>query len=129
MAQLERLLDQLATLLDDYRELSQPSLLNVADLKQLYQALEWLQPPEQGKAWQSLKEKLGALGPQPACNTEPHPRAQLVCSALTQLGVRFKATPVISGYRTAAVLQPIGSAPLIVVSFELKLCLNNQPSR
>ena len=134
VAQLERLLDQLATLLDDYRELSQPSLLNVADLKQLYQALDWLQPPEnadiqQGKAWQSLKEKLGALGPQPACNTEPHPRAQLVCSALTQLGVRFKATPVISGYRTAAVLEPIGSAPLIVVSFELKLCLNNQPSR
>ena len=134
VAQLDLLLDQLAALSIDHRELSQTSLLNVIDLHQLYLALDWLQPPEnadiqQGKAWQSLKEKLGNLGPQPACNTEPHPRAQLVCSALTQLGVRFKAIPVISGYRTAAVLEPIGSAPLIVISFDLKLCLNNQPSR
>ncbi|KAL0054653.1 hypothetical protein WJX82_000460 [Trebouxia sp. C0006] len=50
-------------------------------------------------------------------------------SMMPKWSERRQAIPVISGYRTAAVLEPIGSAPLIVISFDLKLCLNNQPSR
>jgi hypothetical protein len=132
--QLEVLLDQLSALLVSYPELSQPSLLNVADLSQLYQALDWLQPPQnadiqQGKAWLNLKEKLGSLGLQPACSTNPHPGAQFVCSALTQLSLRFKARPAISGYRTAAVLESIGSGAPIVVAFESNICLKNKRSK
>jgi len=68
---------------------------------------------------------MGRLAARPAC-AEPHPGAQLVCSALTQLSLRFKATPAISGYRTAAVLAPIGSGPPIVVSFESSTTHNQQ---
>ncbi|KAL0050777.1 hypothetical protein WJX82_007061 [Trebouxia sp. C0006] len=60
---------------------------------------------------------------------EPHPRAQLVRLALTQLSLRFKATPAISGYRTAAVLEPTGDEAPIVVSLESKIYLNNKRSR
>ncbi len=129
-AQLELLLDELSALLVNHRELSQSSLL--IQLTQLYQALDWLQPPQnadtqQAKAWLNLKGKLSSLGPRPAA--EPHPEAQLVCSALTQLSLRFKATPAISGYRTAAVLEPIGSGAPIVVSFESNHHLINKESR
>ncbi|KAL0025378.1 hypothetical protein WJX79_002212 [Trebouxia sp. C0005] len=95
---------------------------------------EWLQPPQnasiqQGKAWLKLKGKLDTLGSRPACSTDPHPGAQLICSALTQLSVHFNATPAISGYRTAAVLESTGSGAAIVVAFESKTCLKNKPSR
>ena len=133
-AQLELLLDKICALSVRHREQSGPSLLNEADLRQLYQALDWLPPPQnartqqQGKAWLNLKGRLGSLGtrPDPA---EPHPRAQLVCLALTQLSLRFKATPAISGYRTAAVLEPTGDEAPVVVSLESKIYLNNKRSR
>ena len=133
-AQLELLLDQLFALSVSCRELSGPSLLKDVGLKQLYQALEWLQPPQsasiqQEEAWLKLKGKLGRLGSRPACITDPHPGTQLVCSALTQLSLRFNATPTISGYRTAAVLESIGSGAAIVVAFESKTCLKNKQSR
>ena len=126
-AQLELLLDQLFAV-------SGPSLLKDVDLRQLYQALDWLQPPQnatiqQGKAWLKLKGKLVSLGSRPACTTNPHPGAQLICSALTQLSLRFNATPAISGYRTAAVLESMGSGAAIAVAFESKTCLKNKPSR
>ncbi|DBA77140.1 TPA: hypothetical protein ACH3X1_009716 [Trebouxia sp. C0004] len=91
---LELLPDHRLAVLVGYPELSQPSLLNDAELNQLYQALDWLQLPQnadtqQGKAWLNLKEKLGRLGARPACATEQNPGAQLVCSALTHLSLRL----------------------------------------
>ncbi|DBA80126.1 TPA: hypothetical protein ACH3X2_007606 [Trebouxia sp. C0005] len=66
--QLELLLDQLFALSVSRRELSGPSLLQDVDLRQLYPALEWLQPPQnatiqQGKAWLKLKGKLNSWDP------------------------------------------------------------------
>jgi len=132
-AQLELLLDQLFALLVSRHELSEPSLLNAAGLTQLYQALDWLQPNQnanvqQGTAWLNLKEKLDSLGPRPDL-AQPHPEAQLICLALTQLSLRFKTTPAISGYRTAAVLEPTGNEAPIVVSLESNIYLNNNQSR
>ncbi len=133
-AQLELVLDQLSVLSVNYREPSLSSLLEPVALTQLYQALDWLQPPRtantpQGKTWLKLKKKLGRLGPRPACAVKPHPAAQLVCSALRQMSLRFEAMPAISGYRTAAVLEPIGSRDPIVVSFVSNHRLNNKQSR
>ena len=131
-AQFELLLDQLFALLVRYPELSQPSRLKDAELSQLYQALDWLQLPQnadtlEGNAWLKLKGKLGSLGPRPA--PEPHSAAQLICSALTQLSLQFKAVPAISGYRTAAVLEPTGNEAPIVVTLESNIRLINNLSR
>ncbi|DBA85642.1 TPA: hypothetical protein ACH3X1_005217 [Trebouxia sp. C0004] len=125
-AQFTLMLDQFFALSINHHKVSQPHL------RQLYQALDWLQPPpstalQQKKAWLNLESKMGRLGARPAC--DPHPGAQLVCSALTQLSLRVQSTPVISGYRTAALLEPIGSAAAIVVAFESNICLMNKRSR
>jgi len=127
-AQFTLMLDQMFALSVNHQELSEPHL------RQLYQALDWLQPPSstgtlQGDAWLNLKDKMGRLGARPACDIQPNFGAPLVCSALAQLSLRFKATPVISGYRTAALLEPIGSGAAIVVAFESSICLKNKPSR
>ena len=133
-AQFGLVLDQLSALLVNYREPSHSSLLELVALTQLYQALDWLQPPQtadtqQGKTWLNLRKKLGSLGLRPACAAKPHPAAQLVCSALRHMSLRFKAMPAISGYRTAAVLEPIGSETPIVVSFVSNHRLINKESR
>lgn len=131
-AQFELLLDQLVALLVRYPELSPPSQLKDPELGQLHQALDWLQLPQNAdtlerNAWLKVKEKLGSLGPQPA--PEAHPGAQLFCSSLTQLSLRFKAMPAISGYRTVAVLEPTGNEAPIVITLESNMRLMNNQSR
>ncbi|KAA6421635.1 MAG: hypothetical protein FRX49_08578 [Trebouxia sp. A1-2] len=103
-------------------------------MSMLYQALDWLRLPpstatQQGKAWLNLEGKLGRLGARPAYDIYPHPGAQLVCSALTQLSLRVNCTPAISDYRIAAILEPAGSGAAIVVAFESSKCLMNKRSR
>ena len=127
-AHFTRMLNQMLALSVNHQELSE------LQLRQLYQALDWLKPLSsagtlQGDAWLNLKDKLGRLGARPACDTQPSFGAQLVCAALTQLSLRFKATPVIDGYRPAALLEPIGGGAAIVVAFESTICLKNRPSR
>ena len=127
-AHFARMLDQMLALSVNHQELSE------LQLRQLYQALDWLKPLSsagtlQGDAWLNLKDKLGRLGARPACDTQPSFGAQLVCAALTQLSLRYKATPVIGGYRPAALLVPIDGGAAIVVAFESNICLKNKPSR
>ena len=127
-AQFSLMLDQMFALSVDHHEVSQ------LQLRQLYQALDWLRLPpstatQQGKAWLNLEGKLGRLGARPAYDIYPHPGAQLVCSALTQLSLRVNCTPAISDYRIAAILEPAGSGAAIVVAFESSKCLMNKRSR
>ena len=126
-AQFTLMLDQMLALSVNHQELPE------MQMRQLYQALDWLEPPSstcmlQGDAWLNLKDKLGRLGARPA-DVHPNFGAQLICSALTQLTLRYKATPVIRGYRTAALLEAIGGRAAIVVAFESNICLKNKASR
>ena len=85
--------------------------LKMSEMRQLYQALDWLQPPasapaQQQTAWSSLQEKMQNLGPRLApgkpnisCNSK-------LCAALNQLQLPFKAVVSIqSCYWMDAVLE------------------------
>ncbi|DBA85715.1 TPA: hypothetical protein ACH3X1_005286 [Trebouxia sp. C0004] len=108
--QLALMLDQLAALSINHHELSQSSPLKVAELGQLYQALDWLQPlpiapAHQQSAWSSLQGKLHTLGPRPSPDKPLFNGLRKLCSALDQLQFPFKAMVVIQSYWVHAVLQ------------------------
>ncbi|KAL0028120.1 hypothetical protein WJX77_008437 [Trebouxia sp. C0004] len=53
--------------------MSDSLVLKIPELRRLYQALDWLQPPssapaQQQKVWSSLQGKLHRLGPRPVLN-------------------------------------------------------------
>ena len=91
-------------------EMSAPPLLTIAELTQLYQALDWLQPSptapaQQQSAWSSLQGKLHRVGPRPAPETPPFYSIRKLCAALNQLQLSYTAAVVIQSYLVAAVLQ------------------------
>ena len=103
-------------------------------LRQLYQALDWLQPlpgapASQHQAWSQLEEKLGTLGGRPPGTSVPHPGTSSVCAALASLKLRFNAGASVGSYSVAAVLESDGSGGPMVLSLKLHRYMRNQPSR
>ena len=77
--------------------------LKIPELRQLYQSLDWLQPPssapaQQQKAWSSLQGKLHRLGPKPAPDKPSMSGNSKLCAALNQLQLPFKAVVSIQSY-------------------------------
>ena len=125
---LDKLIDQISA------EISMPSSLSDIDLYQLYQALDWLQPVASSDAqlvgaWVCLKAKIGKLRPRPVPSSAPYAEADLVCAALTQLRLRFKAKTVISNYWVAAILEPSHSGSSIILGFKAYQFIRNQSIR
>jgi hypothetical protein len=70
--------------------------LKISELRQLYQALDWLHPAssapaQQQKAWSSLQGKMHRLGPRPAPGKPNISGNNKLCAALNQLQLPFKA--------------------------------------
>ncbi|DBA85699.1 hypothetical protein WJX77_011700 [Trebouxia sp. C0004] len=133
--QLALLLELLTALAVGRGEMSDVSELNIAELRQLYQALEWLKPPVsapalQHQAWSSLQGKLHKLGPRP----EPTERYlwgnDKLCSALQQLQLPFWAIVSIQSYWADAVLTSPGNKAQPII---MTLCnpdyIKNIPGR
>ncbi len=77
--------------------------LKIPELRQLYQALDWLQPPssapaQQQKAWSSLQGKLHRLGPKPAPDKPSMSGISKLCAGLNQLQLPFQAVVSIQSY-------------------------------
>ena len=108
--QLTLMLDQLFALSGKPSEMLIPPQLTNAELTQLYQALDWLQPPptapaRQQSAWSSLQGKLHRLGPRPAPNKPFVDSNSKLCAALRRLQLSFRAMVVIQSYWVDAVLN------------------------
>jgi len=108
--QLTLMLDQLLALSGKPSEMSTPPQLTSAELTQLYQALDWLQPhpaapAQQQSAWSSLQGKLHRMGPRPAPDKPPFLGNRKLCAALEQLQLSFRARVLIQSYWVDAVLQ------------------------
>jgi len=104
------MLDQMLALSGSPGEMSTPPLITVAQLTQLYQALDWLQPSSTAlaqpqSAWSSMQGKLHRLGPRPAPDKPHFYGVRKLCAALNQLQLPFKAMVVIQSYWVDAVLQ------------------------
>jgi hypothetical protein len=128
-------LDHLTALSVSHGEVSQPSLVTNRVLRQLYQALDWLQPPpsahaQQQSAWSSLQGKLHTLGPRPAgTNFQTYDRSKLY-AALDQLQLPFKAMVSVQSYSADAVLEPQGSkAKAIILRLLRPDYIRNSPGR
>jgi len=109
-AHFRMMLDQLFALSGNPGEMSTPPMLKAAELTQLYQALDWLQPPptapaQQQSAWSSLQGKLHRLGPRPAPNKPFVDSNSKLCAALRRLQLSFRAMVVIQSYWVDAVLN------------------------
>ncbi|DBA85697.1 TPA: hypothetical protein ACH3X1_005268 [Trebouxia sp. C0004] len=91
--------------------MSDSLVLKIPELRRLYQALDWLQPPssapaQQQKVWSSLQGKLHRLGPRPVLNNPNISDNSKLCAALSQLHLRFKTVVCIqSCYWIHAVLE------------------------
>ena len=136
METLNLLLCRLSNATAQHGELLEGSMtaINMSNLAQLYQALDWLQPlpdatASQHQAWSQLKEKLSGLGGRPPVTLEPHPGTAPVCAALARLNLRFKASPSVGRYSVAAVLVSDGSSVPMVLSLQRHRYIRNQPSR
>ena len=108
--QLASMLDQWSAFSGSPTQMSTPPPLTAAQLGQLYQALDWLQPhptapAQQQSAWSSLERKLYRLGPRPAPAKPAYFGIRKLCAALNQLQLSFKAMVVIQSYWVTAVLQ------------------------
>ncbi len=109
-AQFDLLLNQLLALTVSPDEISQASTVMIRHLTQLYQALDWLQPPSsapahQHNAWSSQQGKLLRLGPRPAPDKKPFQRNSKLCAALQRLQLSYRAMVCIQSYWVDAVLQ------------------------
>ena len=101
--QLTLMLDQLFALSGKPSEMLIPPQLTNAELTQLYQALDWLQPPssalaQQQSAWFSLQVRLHRLGPRPAPDRPSISSNSKLCAALNQLHLPLRPY---SPYRAA----------------------------
>jgi len=120
---LDKVVDQLSVPSPRQASTSMPSPLKETGLGQLYQALDWLQPPSSApalqhelKAWSSLQGKLHRLGPRPAPTKRYLKGNGKLCSALKQLELTFRARASIQSYWADAVLESQGNKaqPIIV---------------
>lgn len=124
-------LDTFQQLLCCLRATSTP--LTPPNLRQMYQALDRLQPPsdatpQQHKAWSDAEADLQALGRRP---TPKQNRifAQLP-AALNQLGLKYIAPARVKSYSIQAAIQPQSSTTRpILVSVGVPDCFSNQPTR
>ncbi|KAL3149745.1 hypothetical protein ABBQ38_013571 [Trebouxia sp. C0009 RCD-2024] len=90
-----------------------------AGATQLYQALEWLKPPqssEQMEAWSSLRSRLQALAPQPPPMQAFVPGQAMLKAALATHGLPLNAGTPCGMYYADAVLFPHdSSAPVVLL--------------
>ncbi len=109
--QFSRLLELLTPLSAAHGEMSNVLPLKIPELRQLYQALDWLHPPlsapaQQQTAWSSLQGKMLRLGPRPAPDKPDLSGNSKLCAALNQLQLLFMAVvPIQSCYWIDAVLE------------------------
>ena len=108
--------------------------LSEQDMRQLHQALAWLQPPAQSQqvsAWEQLQWRLRAFGPPAVPIPVLLPSSSELCRALTVLGVQFDANVPLGLYWANAVLHPTRyNAPrAILVLRQPDDYLINAPSR
>ena len=106
----------------------------VSNLRQLYQALDWLQPlpgapASEHQAWSQLEKKLSILGGRPPATSKSHPNIPSVCAALARLNLRFKASASVGSYSVAAIVESHGSDVPMVLSLKPHRYMRNQPSR
>ncbi len=111
---LDKVVNQLSVPSPRQASTSMPSPLKDTGLGQLYQALNWLQPPSsapalQHEAWSSLQGKLLRLGSRPAPTKRYLKGNGKLCSALKQLELTFRARMSIQSYWADAVLESQGN--------------------
>ena len=133
--QLASMLDQWSAFPGSPTQMSTPPPLTAAQLGQLYQALDWLQPPstapaQQRSAWSSLQGKLLRLGPRPAPAKPAYFGIRKLCAALNQLQLSFKAMVAIQSYWVTAIVysQDNKAQPIILRLFNCDY-INNIPGR
>ncbi|KAA6421480.1 MAG: hypothetical protein FRX49_08424 [Trebouxia sp. A1-2] len=111
---LDKMVDQLSVPSPGQANTSMPSPLKDTGLGQLYQALDWLQPPSsapalQHEAWSSLQGKLHRLGSRPAPTKRFLSGNGKLCSALKQLELTFTGRVSLQSYWVDAVLESQGN--------------------
>ena len=109
-AQLALMLDQILVLSGNPGQRSAPSLVTDAQLTQLYQALDWLQPhptalAQQQSAWSSLQGKLHSLRPRHVPNKSTFHGIRKLSAALDQLQLPFKAAVLVQSFWVNAVVH------------------------
>ncbi len=134
-AQFALALDLLTALSVSHGEVSQPLAVANRQMRQLYQALDWLQFPPSAHAqhrsvWSNLQGKLHRLGPRPArTNVRTYDRSKL-CAALDQLKLPCKTMVPIQSYLADAVLEPQSSnAKAIILRLVSFSYMRNIPGR
>ena len=133
--QLMLMLDQMLAWSVSPGQMSTPPVLTAAELNQLYQALDWLQPPpaaaaQQQSAWSSLRGKLHRLGPRPSPAKRHVSSHGKLCSALKQLQLSFRATVSIQSYWVHAVIECQGNkAQSIILTLSSLDYIRNVPGR
>jgi len=138
--QFTSMLDQMFAL-PGSGEMSAPPLLTIAELTQLYQALDWLQPSptapaQQQSAWSSLQGKLHRVGPRPAPETPPFYSIRKLCAALNQLQLSYTAgcpalttsATFLAGHAPPLLIAP-GSLEVVCASFCICISLSKKASR
>ncbi len=134
-AQFALALDHLTALSGCHGWVLQPSAVTNRQMRQLYQALDWLQfspnaHAQQRSVWCSLQRKLHKLGPRPAqTNLRTYDRSKL-CAALDQLQLRFKTMVPMQSYFADSVLEPQNSNAKAIILRVLYLAyMKNIPGR
>ncbi len=134
-AQFALALDHLTALSVSHGEVSQPSVVTNRQMRQLHQALDWLQFPPSAHAqhrsvWSSLQGKLHRLGPRLAwTNICTRDRSKLY-AALDQLKLPCKTMVPIQSFMADAVLEPQSSnAKAIILRLVCFCYMRNIPGR
>ncbi len=133
--QFALVLDQMLVLSGSPVLRSAPSLVTDAELTQLYQALDWLQPhssapaPQQ-LAWSSLQGKLHRLGPRPVPDKPTLHGIRKLSAALNQLQLPFKAVVVVQSYWVNAIVHSQdNTAQPIILRLSTSDYITNVPGR
>ncbi|KAL0028064.1 hypothetical protein WJX77_004303 [Trebouxia sp. C0004] len=132
---LDTLIDQLSVPSPRQAKISTPSPLKEVGLGQLYQALDWLQPPSspsahQHEPWSSLQGKLHKLGPRPAPTKRYLCGNGKLCAALKQLQLPFRSIVSIQSYLADAVVtSPGNKAQPIILTLSNPDYITNIPGR
>lgn len=111
---------------------SQPP--NAAGMRQLFQSLDWLQPPSDARprdlqAWADLHAQLQRLGNRPQPQQTEYASAEMH-AALEQLGLQHSLGVGVKGYTMTAVVHPSNSsARPVLCSCSPLDCFFNEPFR
>ena len=109
--QFSLLLDLLTPSFAAHGAMSNVLPLNMPEMRQLYQALDWLHPPssapaQQQKSWSRLQGKMHRLGPRLVPEKPDLGGNSKLCAALNQLQLLFRAVvPIQSCHWVDAVLE------------------------